>query len=154
MLFALSGLWEGSFFFVAIAVDELPPITTASLRIGLAALAMNLLLRAIKINIPAVPVTSKPAPHARTIVSTLHHVFVLPMPANAGNTKSRARKVSKQTTKKRSSATKRKSAIRTPEPKLTDEQHLNSGRYEPPRNANGARNSASAGTAPTLPSLG
>ncbi len=55
MLFALSGLWGGSFFFVAIAVDELPPITTASLRIGLAALAMNLLLRAIKISIPAVP---------------------------------------------------------------------------------------------------
>lgn len=55
MLFALSGLWGGSFFFVAIAVDELPPITTASLRIGLAALAMNLLLRAIKVNIPAVP---------------------------------------------------------------------------------------------------
>ena len=55
MLLALSGLWGGSFFFVAIAVDELPPITTASLRIGLAALAMNLLLRAMKINIPAVP---------------------------------------------------------------------------------------------------
>lgn len=53
MLLALSGLWGGSFFFVAIAVDELPPITTASLRIGLAALAMNLLLRAMKINIPS-----------------------------------------------------------------------------------------------------
>lgn len=55
MLLALSGLWGGSFFFVAIAVDELPPITTASLRIGLAALAMNLLLRAMKINIPSAP---------------------------------------------------------------------------------------------------
>ena len=47
MLFARSGLWGGSFFFVAIAAQELPPITTASRRIGLAALAMNLLLRAI-----------------------------------------------------------------------------------------------------------
>ena len=56
LLFALSGLWGGSFFFVAIAVDELPPITTASLRIGLAALAMNLLLRAMRINIPAVSI--------------------------------------------------------------------------------------------------
>ncbi len=55
MLLALSGFWGGSFFFVAIAVDELPPITTASLRIGLAALAMNLLLRAMKINIPSAP---------------------------------------------------------------------------------------------------
>ena len=39
------------------------------------------------------------------------------MPANAGNTKSRIRKVSKQTTKKRSGTIKRKSAIRAPKPK-------------------------------------
>ena len=44
------------------------------------------------------------------------------MPANAGNTKSRTRKVSKQTTKKGSGTAKRKSAIRAPKPKLTDEQ--------------------------------
>ena len=44
------------------------------------------------------------------------------MPANAGNTKSRNHKVSKQTPKKGSGTTKRKSANRTPKPKLTDEQ--------------------------------
>ena len=44
------------------------------------------------------------------------------MPANAGNTKSRTRKVSKQPTKKAASAVKRKSAIRAPKPKLTEEQ--------------------------------
>ena len=43
------------------------------------------------------------------------------MPANGGNTKSRTRKVSKQTTKKRASAVKRKSATRAPKPKLTEE---------------------------------
>ena len=45
-----------------------------------------------------------------------------PMPANAGNTKSRTRKVSKQNTKKTARALKRKSAFRAPKPKLTEEQ--------------------------------
>ena len=44
------------------------------------------------------------------------------MPANAGNTKSRVRKASKQTVKKGSGASKRKSATRALKPKLTDEQ--------------------------------
>ena len=44
------------------------------------------------------------------------------MPANAGNTKSRTRKVSKQPTKKRSGANKRKSAVHAPKPRLTEEQ--------------------------------
>lgn len=52
MLVALSALWGGSFFFVGVAVKDLPPITTAALRIGLAALALNLLLRGIGIKIP------------------------------------------------------------------------------------------------------
>ena len=52
MLIALSVLWGGSFFFVAIALRDFPPITTALLRIGLAALALNLLLRAIGMKIP------------------------------------------------------------------------------------------------------
>ena len=43
----------GSFFCVAIALRELPPITTAFLRIGLAALALNLLVRAMGMKIPA-----------------------------------------------------------------------------------------------------
>ncbi len=44
------------------------------------------------------------------------------MPANAGNTKSRLRTVSKQTPKQGSGTTKRKSAIRPPKAKLTDGQ--------------------------------
>ena len=44
------------------------------------------------------------------------------MPANAGNTKSSARKVRKQTTRKGSGVTKRKSTVRAPKPKFTDGQ--------------------------------
>ena len=68
------------------------------------------------------PANAEHNPHTRTIGSTLHHVFVLPMPANAGNTKSPTRKVSKRTANKGPGTIKRKSAIRAPKPKLTDEQ--------------------------------
>ena len=47
MLLALSILWGGSFFFVGIAVRELPPLTIVLLRVGLAALILNALVRAL-----------------------------------------------------------------------------------------------------------
>jgi drug/metabolite transporter (DMT)-like permease len=51
LLLALSLLWGGSFFFTAVAVRELPPLTLVVLRIGLAALlllaAMSLTGRAM-----------------------------------------------------------------------------------------------------------
>src|SRR6202451_2643043 len=40
LLALLSLLWGGSFFFVAVAVRELPPLTLAALRVGLAALIL------------------------------------------------------------------------------------------------------------------
>jgi drug/metabolite transporter (DMT)-like permease len=40
MLLTLSVLWGGSFFFVGIAVSELPTLTIVSLRVGLAALVL------------------------------------------------------------------------------------------------------------------
>lgn len=40
MLLALSVLWGGSFFFIEIAVADLPPLTIVVLRVGLAALAL------------------------------------------------------------------------------------------------------------------
>lgn len=40
MLVALSVLWGGSFFFVEILVDYLPPLTIVTCRVGLAALAL------------------------------------------------------------------------------------------------------------------
>lgn len=45
LLFLLSLLWGGSFFFVAVAVRELPPLTVVCLRTGLAALALYPLVR-------------------------------------------------------------------------------------------------------------
>jgi drug/metabolite transporter (DMT)-like permease len=47
MLIVLSLLWGASFFFIAITVRELPPITIVVLRVGLAALALLALVRAM-----------------------------------------------------------------------------------------------------------
>jgi drug/metabolite transporter (DMT)-like permease len=41
LLIALSVLWGGSFFFVGVAVQDLPPLTIVGLRLGCAALALN-----------------------------------------------------------------------------------------------------------------
>jgi len=40
MLFVLSVLWGGSFFFVGVAVADLPPLTIVTLRVGIAAIAL------------------------------------------------------------------------------------------------------------------
>ncbi len=40
LLAVLSLLWGGSFFFIGVAVKELPPLTLAGLRVGLAALIL------------------------------------------------------------------------------------------------------------------
>jgi drug/metabolite transporter (DMT)-like permease len=40
MLIVLSVLWGGSFFFVGVAVSELPPLTIVTLRVGLAAITL------------------------------------------------------------------------------------------------------------------
>jgi len=44
MLISLSILWGGSFFFVGVLVDDLPPFTIVGLRVGMAALALHLVL--------------------------------------------------------------------------------------------------------------
>ncbi|MEG3617798.1 DMT family transporter [Magnetovibrio sp. PR-2] len=44
MLVTLSILWGGSFFFVGVLVDDLPPLTIVALRVGLAAIALHLIL--------------------------------------------------------------------------------------------------------------
>jgi drug/metabolite transporter (DMT)-like permease len=55
MLLALSLVWGGSFFFVGVVVKELPPLTVVALRVGLAALALHLVLRVLRIRFPAEP---------------------------------------------------------------------------------------------------
>ena len=52
LLLVLSLLWGGSFFFVSIALQDLPPLTVALLRVGLAALALHLAIRAIGTRLP------------------------------------------------------------------------------------------------------
>jgi len=52
MLVTLSVLWGGSFFFTGVAVKELPPFTIVVLRVGLAALILNIVIRTIGLRIP------------------------------------------------------------------------------------------------------
>jgi drug/metabolite transporter (DMT)-like permease len=47
LLIALSILWGGSFFFVGVAVLALPPFTIVVLRVGLAAIVLNAMVRAM-----------------------------------------------------------------------------------------------------------
>lgn len=54
-LLLLSVLWGGSFFFVGVAVRELPPLTIVTVRVGLAALALLLLLSALGQRLPRDP---------------------------------------------------------------------------------------------------
>ena len=52
LLLGLSVLWGGSFFFVAVAVKEIPPLTLVLLRVGLAALILNVLLPLLGTGLP------------------------------------------------------------------------------------------------------
>ncbi len=55
LLLTLSLLWGGSFFFVGVAVTELPPLTIVTLRVGLAALMLLAVLRLLGQGLPAAP---------------------------------------------------------------------------------------------------
>ncbi len=55
MLVTLSVLWGGSFFFVGVAVSELPPLTIVILRVGLAAIALWVLVAATGRALPRAP---------------------------------------------------------------------------------------------------
>lgn len=52
LLFILSGLWGGSFFFVGVAVKTLPPFTIVALRVGLAAIVLNMVVRTTGLRMP------------------------------------------------------------------------------------------------------
>lgn len=53
LLVLLSAIWGGSFFFAAVALAELPPFAVLAGRVGIAALALHLLLRLLGIGFPA-----------------------------------------------------------------------------------------------------
>ncbi len=52
MLIALSVLWGGSFFFTGVALQALPPLTLVALRVGLAAIILNAVARALGLRLP------------------------------------------------------------------------------------------------------
>jgi len=52
MLITLSVLWGGSFFFIEILVRHLPPLTIVTFRVGLAAIALWILIVALRITLP------------------------------------------------------------------------------------------------------
>lgn len=55
MLIGLSVLWGGSFFFTGVALSGLPPLTLVVLRVGLAALILNLVLPFAGLRLPRRP---------------------------------------------------------------------------------------------------
>jgi drug/metabolite transporter (DMT)-like permease len=52
LLLGLSVLWGGSFFFVGVAVKELPPLTIVVCRVTLAAVALQIVVRVLGVKIP------------------------------------------------------------------------------------------------------
>lgn len=56
LLLALSLLWGGSFFFVAVAVKVLPPLTIVALRVGIAAIALWGFCLLQGVSVPRTPV--------------------------------------------------------------------------------------------------
>ena len=52
MLILLSVLWGGSFFFMKVALTDLPTFTIVFSRVGIAALALFVLMKAMKIDFP------------------------------------------------------------------------------------------------------
>src|SRR5262245_27258460 len=57
LLVVLSTLWGGSFFFAKVAVPEIPPLTLALGRVGIAALALALVARLMGAAFPHDPRT-------------------------------------------------------------------------------------------------
>ena len=53
MLLILSILWGGSFYFVGVAMNELPTFTIVFLRVGIAALGLHFILRIVGERMPA-----------------------------------------------------------------------------------------------------
>jgi drug/metabolite transporter (DMT)-like permease len=45
-------LWGGSFFFVGVAIKELPPVTLVVLRVALAALALQIVIHMLGVPLP------------------------------------------------------------------------------------------------------
>ncbi len=69
-----------------------------------------------------VPPEPKRRPHTRAIGSTFEHAFILPKPANAGNTHTQKPKATNPIQKTRPVTAKHKIATNATRPRLTEEQ--------------------------------
>ena len=63
-------------------------------------------------------------PHTRAIGGTFEFTFILPKPANSGNTRPKKRKATNSSRKTRAGTTKHKEATKPSGPRLTEEQKL------------------------------
>jgi drug/metabolite transporter (DMT)-like permease len=52
LVLGLSALWSGAYFFTGVAINEVPPLTLASLRVGLAVVALYVALALMGIAMP------------------------------------------------------------------------------------------------------
>jgi drug/metabolite transporter (DMT)-like permease len=68
-LLLLSVLWGGSFFFAGVLIKTLPPFTIVFLRVGLAAVILNALLKVLGKRMPS----SKPVWHAFFVIGALNN---------------------------------------------------------------------------------
>ena len=86
-------------------------------------------------------------PRTRAIGSTFQFTFILPKPANSGNTRPKNRKAIKPRHKTHADSANRKTAAVAAGPHLAEKQTRESTQHTPPRTANGRRNSTSTTTA-------
>lgn len=71
LLVFLSTVWGGSFFFVAVAVKEIPPLTLVAARVMIAAVTLQLVLRMLGIRFPL----GRPALRAFLVMGVLNNAI-------------------------------------------------------------------------------
>src|SRR5258708_33520192 len=72
LLGVLSVLWGGSFFFAAVSLQELPPLTIVFLRVALAAIILLPVLWIYRIPVPAGLAGWQPFLHSRCSITSCH----------------------------------------------------------------------------------
>ena len=91
------------------------------------------------------------SPHTRAIGGTFEFTFILPKPANSGNTRPRKRKRVKPSRKTHADSANRETAANAAGPRLAEKRTREPTQHTPPRTANGRRNSTSTTTAANEP---
>ena len=90
-------------------------------------------------------------PRTRAIGSTFQFTFILPKPANSGNTRPKNRKAVKPRHKTHADSANCETAANAAGPRLAEKQTREPIQHTPPRTANGRGNSTSTTTAANEP---